>query len=135
MDPATKRIKSGFVELFKQIAQVFFFWLPGDELKGYALVILHLITGLSLVVLFLISQKSAKIAIAIFFFIVLIQQYLFRGCVVTKAEQHLTKNSVTIFDPIINMTGIEPTNELRFISSFSSVLTTFLIMTSHILLV
>ena len=124
MDPATKRIKSGFVELFKQIAQVFFFWLPGDDrAKGQALMVFHFVGGCVLYTMYFAMPKlhPSRLFIFLFFVLVIIQQVALRGCVITRAEQQLTKTSDTILDPWIRLSGLEPNKELRIICNIAVV--------------
>jgi hypothetical protein len=62
-----------------------------------------------------------RLFIFFFFVLIIIQQIVFRGCVITKAEQKLTGSSDTILDPWIRMAGFEPTRELRMVCNISVV--------------
>ena len=117
-------IKYSLVDLFISLARVFFFWLPGgDTGKGQALMICHFLGGCLLYSLYFILTPNQSFRLFIFFFFVIVvfQQLLFRGCVITKAEQKLTGLSDTILDPLIRLVGFEPTRELRIGCSVSVV--------------
>jgi len=113
-------IKYSLVDLFISLARVFFFWVPGgDTGKGQALMVCHFIGGCILYTLYFILSPNQSFRIFIFFFFIFViaQQIIFRGCVITKAEQKLTGTNETILDPWIRLTGYEPTRDLRFICS------------------
>jgi hypothetical protein len=115
-----KPIKTSLIDLFISLSRVIFFWLPGSDIsKGQALMILHLFGGCLIYSLFFILPNGhvCRLFIFLFYAIVVLQQLLFRGCVITKAEQHLTGSSDTIMDPLIRLSGFEPTRELRIATS------------------
>ena len=58
-----------------------------------------------------------RMFIFLFFVAVILQQVVFRGCVLTKAEQKLTKLDDTILDPWIKIVGYKPSRETRIVSS------------------
>ena len=49
--------------------------------------------------------------------VVIVQQVVFRGCVITKAEQTLTKLDDTILDPWVKLVGYSPSRETRVVGS------------------
>lgn len=53
--------------------------------------------------------------------IIVVQQIVFRGCVITKAEQKLTGLNDTILDPWIRLCGLEPTRDLRVVCNIATV--------------
>ena len=119
-----KPIKNALVDLFMSIARVLFFWLPGGDLaKGQALMILHFIGGcLVYTIYFTIKPLHPfRLLIFLFYVLVVVQQIVFRGCVITKAEQKLTGSSDTILDPWIRLCGFEPTRELRIVCNVATV--------------
>jgi hypothetical protein len=128
-------IKYSFVDLFVSLARVFFFWLPGEDAgKGQALMVAHFLGGVILYLLYFILPPNQAFRMFIFFFFVaiIIQQIVFRGCVITKAEQRLTGSDETILDPVIKLSGFEPTRDTRVVCSISvvgTITTTLLINT------
>jgi len=119
-----KPIKSALIDLFVSIARVLFFWLPGGDLAiGQALMVFHFIGGGLLYTIYFMMPHLHPMRMFIFFFFVLIviQQIVFRGCVITKAEQKLTGSNDTILDPWIRMSGFEPNRELRMVCNFAVV--------------
>jgi hypothetical protein len=117
-------IKYSLVDLFISLARVFFFWLPGGDIgKGQALMVAHFVGGCVLYTLYFVlpSNQPFRLFIFLFFVIVILQQLIFRGCVITKAEQKLTSSEDTILDPWIRLCGFEPTRELRIICSIGVV--------------
>ena len=109
-------IKYALVDLFISLARVLFCWLPGGDLaKGQALLVFHFVGGCLLYTIYFIMplHHPLRLFILLLAIVVIIQQIVFRGCVITKAEQKLTKNSETVMDPWIHLIGLEPTRDLR----------------------
>jgi len=116
-------IKYSLIDLFISLARVLFFWLPGGDVgKGQALMICHFVGGCILYTLyFAYNNPGLRLFIFFFFFFVIGQQLIFRGCVITKAEQKLTERDDTILDPWIRISGYEPHRETRIICSITVV--------------
>jgi hypothetical protein len=117
-------IKYALVDLFISFSRVTFFWLPGGDVgKGQALMITHFVGGCILYTLYfaLSPNHGLRFFIFLFFFLVILQQVVFRGCVITKAEQKLTGGDDTILDPWIRISGFEPTRDLRIVCSIGVV--------------
>ena len=113
-------IKYSLIDLFISLSRVLFFWLPGGDLaRGQALMVLHLLGGCALYTLYfaLARKHPMRLFIFLFFVIVDLQQIVFRGCVITKAEQRLIGSDVTIMDPWIKLVGYEPSRESRIVCS------------------
>jgi hypothetical protein len=47
-------------------------------------------------------------------------QWIFRGCVVTRAEQKLTGSQTTIVDPFLSMCGVAVNRDTRVCSTIST---------------
>jgi hypothetical protein len=119
-----KPIKTSLIELIIALSRVFFFWLPGGDLaRGQALMILHFIGGCLLYTLYFTLKPLHPMRLFIFFtmVIIVVQQIVFRGCVITKAEQKLTGLNDTILDPWIRLCGLEPTRDLRVVCNIATV--------------
>jgi len=116
-----KTIKRFLIESALLFARIIFFWIPGDYYKGYALLAFHLIFGLGSYLAFFHSSKTNRLIIAFVFFLILVQQLLLRTCVLTKAENLLHKDNITIVDPFLIVGGIEKTKDTRYASSLSFV--------------
>ena len=117
-------IKTALVDLFISLARVLFFWLPGDDkAKGQALMVFHFVGGCLLYTLYFSVPKlhPLRFFIFLFFVVIIIQQVALRGCVITRAEQQLTKTSDTILDPWIRLAGLEPSKDLRIICNIAVV--------------
>ena len=113
-------IKYSLIDLFIAISKVLFFWLPGGDIaKGQALMILHFFGGCLLytIYFYLSHRHPGRLFIFFFFVIVILQQIVFRGCVITKAEQKLMGSDDTIMDPWIRLVGYQPTRESRIVCS------------------
>jgi len=113
-------IKYAFVDLFISLARVLFFWLPGGDLaKGQALMVFHFLGGCLIYTIYFSLPRlhSMRMFIFLFFVAVILQQVVFRGCVLTKAEQKLTGLDDTILDPWIKIVGYKPNRETRIVSS------------------
>jgi hypothetical protein len=119
-----KPIKSSLIDLFVSLARILFFWLPGGDVsKGQALMILHFVGGCLFYTIYFTLRSLHPVRLFIFFGFVLIvlQQVVFRGCVMTKAEQKLTGSNDTVLDPWIRLCGLDPTRELRIMTNFAIV--------------
>lgn len=117
-------IKTALVDLFISLARVLFFWLPGDDkAKGQALMVFHFVGGCLLYTLYFAVPRlhPLRFFIFLFFVVIIIQQIALRGCVITRAEQQLTKTSDTILDPWIRLAGLEPKKDLRIICNIAVV--------------
>jgi len=115
-----KPIKYSLIDLFVSLSRVLFFWLPGDDIaKGQALMVLHFLGGCMVYSYFFMLPNGhpLRFFIFLFFAMIVLQQLLFRGCVITKAEQRLTGSDNTIMDPWIRLSGLEPTRDLRVVCS------------------
>jgi hypothetical protein len=113
-------IKYSLIDLFISLSRVLFFWLPGeDKAKGQALMVLHFLGGCIVYSTFFILSKGHpfRFFIFLFFAIIVLQQLLFKGCVITRAEQKLTGSEDTIMDPWIRLSGLEPNRDLRIACS------------------
>lgn len=113
-------LKYALIDLFISLSRIFFCWVPGGDVgKGKALILFHALSTIYIYINYfaLHSNKSLRLLICLFFVLIIFQQLMFRGCVITKAEQKLTGQNDTIFDSLIRIVGYEPTRELRLISS------------------
>lgn len=119
-------IVSGLVYL----AELLFFWLPTKEIRGRALMHLHSVAGLGLIALFFIlpCKSPWKIAIAIAALLVLIGQFLFHGCILSRAEQRLTGTKDTIIDPLLKVCNLEVNGSNRKSATIVSTIAICLIM-------
>lgn len=128
--PILRRIQDNLVDFLELFARILFFWLPSDYAKGRALMFIHSIAGLGLIsVFFLLAPKSPfKLAIAVAALIVLISQFAFRGCILSRAEQRLTGEKDTIADPVLRLCGIEVTPANRMSATIVSTVSICLIL-------
>jgi hypothetical protein len=117
MDEYIRFLKHFLIDIFINGTKIFFFWLPGDELKGHALKVVHGLCAAIIVLLIFISNRTTKFLILILLILTILQQAILGCCVVTKAEQILTKSKETILDPVITAAGYEVNNDTRFRSS------------------
>jgi len=81
----------------------------------------HFVGGCILYTIYFILSPNNELRffILLFFLVVILQQLIFRGCVITKAEQKLTGKDDTILDPWIRISGFEPTRDLRVVCSIA----------------
>ena len=120
-NPILKSLRDILIEFFISFAHTVFFWLPTDEMKGNALLLLHGSLGVFMFILFFLfpPRHIGRFIILILFNIVLISQIMFNGCIVTRAEHRLTGEKKTLFDYVIQIFGLEPTNKLRMFTTFT----------------
>ena len=128
--PTLRRVQDRLVDFLELLTRIIFFWLPSDYAKGRALMFIHASAGLGLIgIFFLLAPKSSfKLAIAIAALVVLISQFAFRGCILSRAEQRLTGEKETIADPVLRLCGIEVTPENRMSATIVSTVAICLIL-------
>ena len=117
MDEYIRFLKHFLIDIFINGTKMVFFWVPGDEKKGEALKLVHGLCAAIIFILIFISNRTTKILILILLILTILQQAILGCCVVTKAEQILTKSKETILDPVISASGYEVNNDTRFRSS------------------
>lgn len=111
-----RSIRDGFVDLIVCAARVGFFWVPGgDPAYGKALMVFHPIFLLGMVLLFFLAppRSPLRIYIAGFFVFVSFTQWIFSGCVITRAEQRLTGSKETIVDQFLTLAGVDVNRDTR----------------------
>lgn len=111
-----RSIRDGFVDLIVCAARVGFFWVPGgDPAYGKALMVFHPILLVAMILLFFLAppRSPLRIYIAFFFLFVSFTQWMFSGCVITRAEQRLTGSKETIIDEFLTLAGVEVTRDTR----------------------
>jgi hypothetical protein len=64
-------------------------------------------------IVFFILPSPYNIIPPIILTLVLLQFYIFRGCIVTKSEHHFHKSDITVVDPLLFILQIPPTNDVR----------------------
>ena len=107
-----KEIRTLLEDMIIAIARVLFFWVPGDVGKGHALMVLHLCMKLWFIPFFLVSPRSPiRLIILCITLGIVATQWIFRGCVVTRAEQRLTGGKETIIDSLVTLMGASNTND------------------------
>ena len=82
---------------------------------GKALMTFHPIFLGSLIALFFLvpPRSPLRFYIAFFFLCVCCSQWLFGGCILTRAEQRLTGSKDTILDPFLAFANIAVTRDTR----------------------
>jgi len=107
-----RKIKYSIVDFFIWFANFFFWWLP-EKQKGYALLSLHVMCFIVLWILFFILPSPYNIIPPVILTLVILQFYIFHGCIVTKSEHHFHKSDITVVDPLLFILQIPPTNDVR----------------------
>jgi hypothetical protein len=117
-----KSLKRFCTNFFVEFARIIFFWLPTDELKGHALLVLHGCLGFIMFISFFLfpPRHIVRFLILVIGFCVIFSQVLFNGCVITKAEHILTGKKNTLFDYAIELFDIEPSNKVRMFTTFAT---------------
>ena len=111
-----RNIRDVLVDFFVAAARLLFFWLPGDDaVRGKALMAFHPVLMIAIVLLFFLFPRGhpLRIFIAAISVIVVASQWLLGGCVITRAEQRLTGEKVTILDPFLTLAHIEVNRDTR----------------------
>ena len=118
-----RNIRDGLTDVFVSIARVLFFWVPGgDAAQGRALMAFHPVCLAVILALFFVAptRSPLRVAVAILSIIVTTSQWLFSGCVVTRAEQRLTGSKETILDPFLTLAGLEANRDSRVAATLAT---------------
>jgi hypothetical protein len=117
-NPVIHALKYSIVDLIVNLTRLAFHWVPGGDIeRGHLLMTFHILIIWGTVIIFFILPRRHILKIVLLGFMVLtvISQWLFHGCVFTKAEQILTGNKTSSLDSFIRMCGSEPDNEKRIL--------------------
>ena len=63
-----------------------------------------------------------------FSLLIVLSQWFFKGCIITRAEQILTGSTETIVDPLLRCLMIKPTKDTRIAITVGCSMTVFFIM-------
>ena len=122
-----KNIRDALTDVFVSLARVLFFWVPGgDEAIGKALMTAHpFFLVITIAMFFVMPARSIhRIGIAAFAVLVSMSQWMFSGCIITRAEQKLTGGKDTIFDPFLTLAGLEVSRDSRVAATIAAGTTT-----------
>ena len=111
-----RTIRDALIDFFIAFARLMFFWLPGGDIaQGKALMAFHPIFVASILALFFIvpSHHPLRILIVIIGFFTVVSQWTLGGCVITRAEQKLTGEKITILDPFLMLAKISVNRDTR----------------------
>jgi hypothetical protein len=109
-------LRSVLIRYILALANLLFVWVPGGQKeRGIALMTFHPLFFIAWIAIFFLypSNHSLRFLIFLSACIIAFSQWLFRGCIVTKAEQLLTGTKETVMDPFLRFVGITPTHETR----------------------
>jgi len=116
-----RNVRNSLVDVFVALARVVFFWIPGgDEAKGKALMACHPLFILLVVAMFFCTRGPIRILILGLTLVTVASQWLLGGCVVTRAEQHLTGSKDTVLDPFLRLANISVTRDTRIAATIAS---------------
>lgn len=111
-----RTLRNALVEFFIAFARLVFFWLPGgDATYGKALMAFHPVFFILVTAFFFIvpPKHPARLFILLSTLIIVPSQWLLGGCVVTRAEQRLTGEKITIMDPFLMLANIAVNRDTR----------------------
>ena len=111
-----RSLKSVLIRYIIALTELIFIWVPGgSKARGIALMTFHPLFFIAWIAIFFLypSNRSLRFLIFLAACITALSQWLFRGCIVTKAEQLLTGTKETVMDPFLRFLGITPTHETR----------------------
>jgi hypothetical protein len=111
-----RSVRDLLVEFFIAAARLLFVWLPGDDaVRGRALMAFHPVLMSALVMMFFLFPRGhpLRFFIVAVSLVVVASQWLLGGCVITRAEQRLTGEKITILDPFLALANIQVNRETR----------------------
>ncbi len=111
-----RTIRDALIDFFIAFARLLFFWLPGgDSAQGKALMAFHPIFMVAVVALFFAvpPHHPLRVLIVLGSFFTVVSQWTLGGCVITRAEQKLTGERITILDPFLMLAKISVNRDTR----------------------
>jgi hypothetical protein len=116
-----KEIRTRLEEVVISMARVLFFWVPGDVGKGHALMVLHICMQFWFIPFFILSNSNPLRFIILFATILIVaSQWIFRSCIITRAERRLTGNNETIIDSFVTLMGANVNNDTLKVATIAS---------------
>jgi hypothetical protein len=118
-----RKIRDALVDFFIAFARLVFFWLPGGDVTcGKALMAFHPVFLMSLTALFFVlpARHPLRIVIDLMSMLVVESQWTLGGCVITRAEQKLTGDKITILDPFLTLANIAVNRDTRNAATVSA---------------
>lgn len=115
-----RNVRDLLVDFFVATARLLFCWLPGDDaVRGRALMAFHPVLMISIVLMFFLFPNGhpLRVFIVIVTLLVVASQWLLGGCVITRAEQKLTGEKITILDPFLTLANIEVNRDTRNVAT------------------
>lgn len=108
------KFREQFINGIIAIFRLLFFWIKDDYTLGKTILRVHAFIILIPIGIFFLLPVGhiLKLIFLILGLIMAASQILFKGCMFTAAEQRLTKEKVTVMDPIIRLIPCAPTKEL-----------------------
>lgn len=111
-----RKIRDAFVDFFVAFARLVFVWLPGGDVAfGKALMAFHPVFFVAIVALFFVlpPKHPLRYVIVVIGLLTVSSQWLLGGCVITRAEQVLTGEKITVLDPFLTLAKISVNRETR----------------------
>jgi len=116
-----RRIRTSIEDVIISIVRVLFFWLPDDTSRGHALMVLHLCMQFWFIPFFILSNTNPlRFIILLVTLLIVASQWIFRGCVITRAERRLTGQNETILDSVITLMGARVNGDTLKVATISS---------------
>ena len=118
-----RQLRDAVVDGIISLTRILLFWIPGDDAaRGKALMALHpFIVIIPISLFFILERRSPwKLAIAVAAIVVTASQWIFRGCVITRAEQKLTGSQITIVDPFLSLCGVAVNRDTRIVATVAT---------------
>lgn len=125
-----RNIRAFLVDLIIDFINIIFFWLPNDNLRGKALMLIHLFLTLFGCVIFFFSKPRSEMRLLFVFvcIMVLLSNLIFKSCIITIAEQRLTGKKVTILDQFLIFANIPVNRDTRFAITIGIIFSIFLLI-------
>jgi hypothetical protein len=123
-----RNVRRFIVDLIVDFVNIIFFWLPNNNIRGKILIFIHVFLSFFGYVLFFFSKPRSEMRILFVFIcmIVLLSNIIFKACLITLAEQRLTKKNETILDQFLIFMKIPANSDTRFAMTLGSIISIFL---------
>jgi hypothetical protein len=125
-----RNIRGFLVDLIIDFTNIIFFWLPNNNLRGKALILIHIFLTLFGSVIFFFSKPRSEMRLLFIFvcIMVLLSNLIFKSCIITVAEQRLTGKKETILDQFLIFINIPANHDTRFAMTLGSIFSILLLI-------
>lgn len=114
----SKEYKNKIIDAYVSLLKSFNFFKLSDKNLGFFIRAFHVNLPFYFVILMVYGSKVQNIILLFFLMLAFICFILFNGCILSKIENKIDGEDITIIDPFLDSLSMEKTSKNRMIISF-----------------